>query len=348
MASILRERAGSVKPAGRVQKEGYFLIGAGELKPIAHDRIMAPTVTHLVAPAVTAGNPNAAPCVYRRNASARAHPKVRALAAATRRECQMPPVNVPVLAVFSSGYPLSWEVCVPLISAPQLGQKTSLVDLATQSFPGMVFWVLVLLAVFSLASWYVIGYKYFHLRRAKSGSDAFLEAFWRSRRLDEVYTTAKEHPESPTAQVFAAGYVELSKLQSGAADGEGVMRDRLGDLGSVERAMVRAQMEETTRLEAKVAFLATTGSSAPFVGLFGTVWGIMTSFRDITASGAASVSVVAPGIAEALIATAMGLMAAIPAVIAYNLFVQRIKVLSAEMETFSNDFLNIVKRHVLK
>lgn len=236
----------------------------------------------------------------------------------------------------------------PILAAAGPAKKKSLLELATQSFPGMVFWVLVLLVLFSLVCWYIIGFKYFHLRRAKAGSDAFLDAFWKSRRLDEVYMTAKASPESPTAQVFAAGYVELSKLQSGAGPEEGAMRDRLGDLESVERAMRRAHMEEVTHLESKVAFLATTGSSAPFVGLFGTVWGIMTSFRDITATGSASVTVVAPGIAEALIATAIGLMAAIPAVIAYNLFVQRIKVLSAEMETFSSDFLNIVKRHVLK
>jgi len=241
----------------------------------------------------------------------------------------------------------------PLLHHPTLmaggpARKKSLFELATQSFPGMVFWVLLLLVAFSVVCWYIIGFKYFHLRRAKASSDSFLDVFWKSRKLDEVYKTAKGSPESPTAQVFVAGYVELSKLQSGATGEEGAMRDRLGDLESVERAMRRAQMEEITHLESKVAFLATTGSSAPFVGLFGTVWGIMTSFRDITATGSASVTVVAPGIAEALIATAIGLMAAIPAVIAYNLFVQRIKVLSADMETFSSDFLNIVKRHVLK
>lgn len=224
----------------------------------------------------------------------------------------------------------------------------SLLDLVTQSFPGIVFWVLILLVVFSLACWYIIGYKLFVLRRAKANDQAFLEAFWRSRRLDEVYRVAKEITGSPTAKVFTSGYVELSKIQSDMSSQGDAMHDRLGDLESVERAMRRAQTEEVTRLERMVAFLATTGSAAPFVGLFGTVWGIMTSFRHITASGSASLTVVAPGIAEALIATAIGLVAAIPAVIAYNLFVQRIKVLSAEMETFSSDFLNIVKRHVLK
>lgn len=235
-----------------------------------------------------------------------------------------------------------------LSAAPQ---KKSLIDMVAQSFPGMVFWVLMLLLAFSVVCWYIIGFKYWFLRRAKQGSDEFLDVFWKSKRLDEIYKTAQTMEHSPTALVFRAGYVELSKLQSETdtvKSDAGAMHDNLSDLESVERAMRRAQTAEVTQLEKMVAFLATTGSSAPFVGLFGTVWGIMTSFMDITASGSASITVVAPGIAEALIATAIGLMAAIPAVIAYNMFVQKIKVLASEMDTFSSDFLNIVKRHVLK
>ena len=236
-----------------------------------------------------------------------------------------------------------------LLSAPAAKSK-SLFHLATQSFPGMVFWVLCLLVIFSVICWYIIGFKYFFLRRAKRASDQFLELFWQSKRLDAIFKSAEELPLSPTAQVFRAGFIELSKLQQQGKDdsADTARENRMGDLESVERAMRRAHTAELTRLESSVAFLATTGSAAPFVGLFGTVWGIMTSFRDITAKGSASVAVVAPGIAEALIATAIGLMAAIPAVIAYNLFVSKIKVVSSEMETFESDFLNIVKRHVLK
>jgi biopolymer transport protein TolQ len=234
------------------------------------------------------------------------------------------------------------------LAAPTKKPK-SIFHLATQSFPGVVFWVLVLLVIFSVVCWYIIGYKYFFLRRAKRESDGFLEAFWQSKRLDAIFKSAEVMPHSPTAQVFRAGFIEISKLQQqGSQDTAEAGIDKLGDLESVERAMRRAHTAELTRLEAMVAFLATTGSAAPFVGLFGTVWGIMTSFREITAKGAASVTVVAPGIAEALIATAIGLVAAIPAVIAYNLFVSKIKVISSEMETFESDFLNIVKRHVLK
>jgi len=135
----------------------------------------------------------------------------------------------------------------------------------------------------------------------------------------------------------------LSKLQQ-----SGPTADRDGDMESVERSLGRAQLKETMRLESLTPFLATTGSAAPFIGLFGTVWGIMNSFRAIGAMKSASVTTVAPGIAEALIATAIGLLAAIPAVMAYNFFVRRIRVQVAEMETFSRDFLNIVRRHFLK
>lgn len=223
--------------------------------------------------------------------------------------------------------------------------------LVARSFPGFVFWVLVLLVIFSLLSWYIIGYKYFYLRRSQRQSYQFLDLFWKSKRLDAIFKATDDLPFSPTGQVFRNGYIELSKLHSsGSEDDEGQerMKDRLGDLESVERALDRAITEETTRLESLVSFLATTGSAAPFIGLFGTVWGIMNSFSAIGAKGSASITVVAPGMAEALSTTAVGMLAAIPAVIAYNYFVQRIKELSSEMETFSSELLNIVKRQVLK
>lgn len=210
---------------------------------------------------------------------------------------------------------------------------------------GVVFFVLVVLAFFSIACWWVIGYKMFHLRRAERQSREFLDAFWGSRRLDAVYQTANELGASPIAQIFKAGYVELGKLKSGVK-GE-ALRDQLGAMENVERSLSRAQLAAVTELEGMVPFLATTGSTAPFVGLFGTVWGIMNSFRSIGVTGSAGLATVAPGIAEALVATAIGLVAAIPAVMAYNYFVRRIRVLSADMDTFSKDFLNIVKRHFL-
>jgi biopolymer transport protein TolQ len=215
---------------------------------------------------------------------------------------------------------------------------------------GVVLGVLGLLITLSLISWYVIGYKSLYLSRAQAESARFLETFWQSKRMDAIFKQSETLRRSPLAQMFRAGYIELTKLKSderasAAAGGE---ETNLGDLENIERALRRTQTSETTQLESMVPFLATTGSAAPFIGLFGTVWGIMNSFRNIGAKGAANLTTVAPGIAEALIATAIGLVAAIPAVMAYNYLVRRIRVLSAEMESFQNDFLNIVKRHFFK
>jgi len=211
---------------------------------------------------------------------------------------------------------------------------------------GVVAGVLMLLAFFSLVSWYIIVYKLVYLRRAHSETEKFLDIFWKSKRLDAIYSSAEELKRSPISQVFKAGYIELSKIKGSETQGD--KASWLGDMQSIERALQRAEASETTHLESMVAFLATTGSAAPFVGLFGTVWGIMNSFRAIGEKGAANLATVAPGIAEALIATAIGLMAAIPAVVAYNYFFRRIKVLTSEMDAFSNDFLNITKRHFFK
>jgi biopolymer transport protein TolQ len=206
--------------------------------------------------------------------------------------------------------------------------------------------VLVLLMLMSLVSWYVIGTKSLYLSRASSRSNRFLDAFWKTSRLDDVWKLSEEMGPSPISEVFRAGYVELAKLrrrrneQGAEAAGE----THVGDIESVERALSRARTTATMDMESKVPFLATTASAAPFIGLFGTVWGIMNSFRNIGAKGAANLATVAPGIAEALVATAIGLVAAIPAVMAYNYLSRRIRVLSSEMETFANDFLNIIRR----
>lgn len=209
---------------------------------------------------------------------------------------------------------------------------------------GVVMGVLVMLILFSLASWYIIGYKFFYLRRAQQESNKFLEFFWNTKRMDEIYKAADALGRSPLSQVFKAGYVELTKVKNASGQGD-KQQAWLGDMQTIERALDRTRMQERTQLESMIPFLATTGSAAPFVGLFGTVWGIMNSFRSIGAKGAANLATVAPGIAEALIATAIGLMAAIPAVIAYNYFTRRVKVLSSNMDGFANDYLNIIKRH---
>ncbi|MBA2663722.1 MAG: protein TolQ [Bradymonadaceae bacterium] len=213
---------------------------------------------------------------------------------------------------------------------------------------GVVMAVLILLAVISVISWYIIGFKLLTLRKARAESVKFLEIFWQSKRLDAIYQSAEGFSRAPVSQVFKAGYIELSKLKNVGQDDPQSMRTQLSGIENVERALRRAWTTEMTQLEGMVPFLATVGSTAPFIGLFGTVWGIMVAFMHISASGAAGIDVVAQPIAEALIVTAAGLFAAIPAVVAYNWFSSQIKIIDSEMDNFSNDFLNIVKRHFFK
>jgi biopolymer transport protein TolQ len=204
--------------------------------------------------------------------------------------------------------------------------------------------VLLVLLAASVTSWGIIVRKSLQLRTAQSQSVAFLETFWQSKRLDEIYSKAEGLKESPVSQVFRAGYVELAKLtgdaREGKVDGDG--------LENIERSLRRAANAELTHLEGQVSFLGTTASAAPFVGLFGTVWGIMRAFNEIYEAGNANLGTVAKPISEALIATAVGLFAAIPAVVAYNYFVARIHVLESEMSNFASDFLNIIKRHFVR
>jgi biopolymer transport protein TolQ len=228
------------------------------------------------------------------------------------------------------------------------GSLAEMLRLVTQASP-IVKGVIWLLVFFILACVFIIVYKFIQIGRAQRQTQRFLQVFWVSKRLDEIYQAAEDLSRSPISQLFKAGYIELSKLK-GAKAKEEERKDEThaGDIGNVERALRRASTSEITHLESLVPFLATTGSTAPFVGLFGTVIGIMISFMQISAEGSAGMDVVSQGISEALIATAIGLMAAIPAVIAYNFFLRRIRVLSSEMENFSSDFTNIVKRHFLK
>jgi biopolymer transport protein TolQ len=202
-----------------------------------------------------------------------------------------------------------------------------------------------LLVVFSIVSWGIIAYKAFALRTARNQSEEFLEAFWQAKRLDAVYQQSEQFPKSPISQTFRAGYIELARLKKSAAEGDTLLG---GGIENVERALRRAQNGESMALLSLTSFLATVGSTSPFIGLFGTVWGVMKAFHDIGKAGSANLATVAPGISEALIATAVGLVAAIPAVIAYNAFLSSIKVLESEMDSFSSDFLNIVKRHFFR
>ena len=224
-------------------------------------------------------------------------------------------------------------------------QPPTFFETITHSGP-LAFFVLLLLVAFSVGSWAIIIVKGMALRNAHKGSTVFLEHFWQSKRLDEIFTRTEEMPSSPLARVFRAGYQELVKVKQRDAAAAEKNKNQISDgVENVERALRRAAIAEMTELERLVPLLATVGSTSPFIGLFGTVVGIMKSFGEIGAKGSANLATVAPGIAEALIATAAGLLAAIPAVIAYNHFNHRIKVLSSEMESFGSDFMNIVRRH---
>jgi len=207
--------------------------------------------------------------------------------------------------------------------------------------------VLLTLIFFSVVSWAIILFKLFQVHRANSESVRFMDLFWKSKRFDAISSQVDRFPNSPLTVLFNEGYGELKKVVENdeKSTGNGFSTD-LGGVENVSRAMRRATNSEITRLERYLTFLATTGSTSPFIGLFGTVWGIMTAFEGIGKTGSASLAVVAPGIAEALIATAIGLVAAIPAVMAYNHFQHKIRVLVQEMDSFSTEFLNIVQRNI--
>ncbi len=210
--------------------------------------------------------------------------------------------------------------------------------------------VLIVLIGMSVVSWGIILFKLFLFRRYEKGSSHFSSLFSQGQSLVDIYQASRHLSKSPLKDVFEAGYRELTRLlkASGATSRTSQEQHTPPDISieNIGRALKKAQTQVVTDLESALTFLATTGSTAPFIGLFGTVWGIMTAFRNIGATGSANLATVAPGIAEALIATAVGLFAAIPAVVAYNYFLNWVKVIASGMENFSSDFLNIIERHL--
>jgi biopolymer transport protein TolQ len=210
--------------------------------------------------------------------------------------------------------------------------------------------VLIVLGYFSVGSWAIIFYKLLQVHKANKESERFLAFFWQTKRFDAISTQIDRFANSPLSILFTEGYNELKKIGEKEVEKNDpkIISTDLGGVDNIARALRRATTSEITRLEKYLTFLATTGSTAPFIGLFGTVWGIMTAFKGIGETGSASLAVVAPGIAEALVATAIGLVAAIPAVMGFNHFQNKIKVLIAEMDNFSTEFLNIVQRSIAK
>jgi biopolymer transport protein TolQ len=210
--------------------------------------------------------------------------------------------------------------------------------------------VLVVLGLFSVISVGIIFFKFLQVYRANSQSEKFLDFFWKVKKFDAINAQLDRFTDSPLAVLFSEGFSELKKLMEKGDEREDpdIISTDLGGIDNISRALRRATTSEITRLEKYLTFLATTGSTAPFIGLFGTVWGIMTAFKGIGETGSASLAVVAPGIAEALVATAVGLVAAIPAVMGYNHFQHKIKVLISEMDSFTTEYLNIVQRSISK
>lgn len=214
----------------------------------------------------------------------------------------------------------------------------------------MVKFVMLLLLGFSVISWTIIIIKYRTFKKIRKASGVFLENFWNCKNLAEAQKSASENPISPEAAIFTQGYTELQKIgksRTGIRSGEETLDMQLASMGNLKRTLQKAENIEMIRLNDTMSFLATTGSSAPFIGLFGTVWGIMTSFQAIGMRGSASLAVVAPGISEALVATAAGLAVAIPAVIFYNYYSNLLADLEGEMQNFSTDFLNLVERDLI-
>ena len=231
-----------------------------------------------------------------------------------------------------------------LIQAPSTAFSGGVGEMLSRSGP-VAKGVLFLLLIFSLLSWAIILYKGLAFRQALTQSETFLQVFRKSSKFSEVNSICVQLRSSPLVGVFQAGYMEVNQQVRGAGGANPPSRPTVKSLDSLSRALVRAATVEVTRLERRVTFLATTASVTPFIGLFGTVWGIMTAFADIGRMGSANLAVVAPGISEALITTAMGLAAAIPAAVFFNFYNSRIKVLSAMVDDFALEFLNIVERN---
>jgi len=237
----------------------------------------------------------------------------------------------------------------PAAGAGELDRNTDIVRLvADATVVGKI--VLLILLIFSAISWAIIFYKIWAFRRAERQSATFLGVFRKSAKFSEVQAVCPTLAASPLVGLFQSGYAELNtQLRTDRTDpakpAAAAARPTLKSLDAVDRALLRATTVELNKLEHRVPFLATTASITPFIGLFGTVWGIVIAFQGIASAGNTSLGVVAQPIAEALIATAAGLFAAIPAVYFYNHFTSKVKKSASEMDDFSLEFLNICERN---
>ena len=231
------------------------------------------------------------------------------------------------------------------MSTPAVSVNTGTLDAIFHASPVVQLTLLILICL-SIFCWGIAYSKYQSLRKITQSNELFLNKFWKVNSLDSLYEDVDQYSDSSLARVFKAAYVEMKKLAESPllakAEGE---KPVLSGIDNLERVLRKASENEISHMESRLTVLATTGSTGPFIGLFGTVWGIMGSFHKIGQTGSASLAVVAPGISEALIATAIGLAAAIPAVVLYNNFLAKIRRQEVALNNFSSDFLNIVKRN---
>lgn len=214
----------------------------------------------------------------------------------------------------------------------------------------VVKFVMLMLLFFSLMSWYIVFQKQMLFKKVRVESKDFLDKFWSSKTLAEAYKSALDSSLCPEAAIFRSGYAELQKIGRRKTSGNGEPQTLdmcLAGMENLKRVLHKSVDREASLLGESLSFLATTGSSTPFIGLFGTVWGIMASFKEIGARGSASLAVVAPGISEALVATAAGLAVAIPAVIFYNYYSSQVDDFEGNMESFASDLLNLVERDLI-
>ena len=227
---------------------------------------------------------------------------------------------------------------MPLLQAAPTS-RSSLLELLLRASPTAKV-VLVILLLFSIYSWAIIITKWLWLRRAEQATKRFLARFRGGAKLSDLYGEA-EGDESPIGRVFLAGYDEITG-QLNEATGQ------VRSLDSLSRVLQSETIAQVNRMERSLSWLATTANASPFIGLFGTVVGIIIAFQGLSAATASSIQAVAPGIAEALIATAAGIAAAVPAAIFYNQFLNRVKTLTATLDRFSLELLNLVERHYAK
>lgn len=233
--------------------------------------------------------------------------------------------------------------------AARIGVKAGAFDGVLNAGPMVQALLLVMIAL-SVVSWAIIFAKYKQYKLLREANAKFSDKFWKAKSLENLFEHINDDSAASLARVFKAAFIEMQRLADSplASSNAGETQTRLGGLDNLERAVRKATEAEVSAAESKLGFLATTGSTSPFVGLLGTVIGIMTSFSHIAASGSASLAVVAPGISEALFSTAVGLFAALPAVAAYNYYVGQVRRFEMDLNSFGSDFLNIAKRNFFR